>query len=497
MSEHEKLRIDDIQGLVATGYGSLENGAYLLLRVENAAAACAWISGIAALITNASERPKKRALNIAFTFAGLQALGLDASAHETFPIELREGMTNAHRSRALGDHGESAPEHWRWGGPATPAVHILLIAFAADDDGLREFIGELRASMTRSGVSLLGDPLDTVFLRDTATNCVKEHFGFCDALAQPFVPGFSQSGKSDRAENTVSPGEFILGYPNEYGLYTELPTVGRDPHGLLPRTAASGGLPGLGINGSYLVFRQIEQHVQRFWRFMAEATKGNGQSSVDASIRLAAKMVGRWPSGTPLVVSPDVDDLKYSRENAFDYHVPDRLGHKCPVGSHVRRTNPRDSLQPGPGTERSVAINNRHRLLRRGRAYGPPVHPSLDPREMMGPEDGRERGLHFICVNGNLSRQFEFVQQSWTNNQKFAGLYEDADPLVGDHDPHHNGQLGTFTIQGTPVRQRICGIPRFVTTRGGAYFFLPGLKALAFLAGLHALAEPQAMVHAE
>jgi deferrochelatase/peroxidase EfeB len=125
------------------------------------------------------------------------------------------------------------------------------------------------------------------------------------------------------------------------------------------------------------------------------------------------------------------------------------------------------------------------------------VHPSLDPRNMLVPDDGLERGLHFICVNANLSRQFEFVQQTWMNNQKFVGLYDDADPIAGSHDPHGNGQLGTFTIQAEPVRQRVTGIPRFVTTRGGAYFFLPGVRALRYLSTLAQVAAPEPMVHAQ
>ena len=492
------LKVSDIQGIVASGYGALESAAYVFLRVENAPAACNWLSQIAPSITNAGERPKTRALNIAFTYPGLQALGLDAGGLESFPGELREGMANEYRTRVLGDHGESAPERWRWGGPANAPVHILLMVFANNEAGVRSFIAELREASASSGLALVNDPLDTVFLRDPSTNCVKEHFGFCDAIAQPFVPGFSQSGRSDRAENTIAPGEFILGYPNEYALYTELPTVSaaRDPAGILPRTGASAGQPGLGINGTYLVFRQMEQHVQRFWRFIAEATRQASADPTEAAVRLAAKMVGRWPSGAPLVLSPYEDNPAHARANDFDYHQEDVLGHKCPIGSHVRRTNPRDSLEPGPGTERSVEINKKHRLLRRGRAYGPPVHPTLDPRAMMGEDDGRERGLHFICVNANITRQFEFVQQTWTNNPKFAGLYADADPIVGDHDPHHEGQLGTFTIQGSPVRQRVCNIPRFVTTRGGAYFFLPSLTALRYLATLHARVEAGTMVHA-
>jgi Dyp-type peroxidase family len=496
MSMTPDLQLDDIQGLVASGYGPLEAGAYLLMHIDDAAAACTWLSGMSALVTTADARPDDRALNIAFTHAGLAALGLDDAALGSFPPELREGMTHPHRARILGDLGESAPQNWRWGGPGTTPVHMALLVFARNDDMLRAAIDEIRDRSERGGVSFIGEPLSTIFLRDPVSGCVKEHFGFCDAIAQPFVPGFSRSGKTDRAENTVLPGEFILGYANEYDRFTELPTVpaARDPEGVLPRGTQTGGAPGLGMNGTYLVFRQLEQHVHRFWEFLADATQAG---SVDERIRLAAKMVGRWPGGAPLVRNDRADDPRFARDNAFDYHHADARGLKCPLGSHVRRTNPRDALEPGPGTQRSIDINKRHRLLRRGRAYGPPVHASLDPRNMQLPDDGIERGLHFICVNGNLSRQFEFVQQTWMNNQKFDGLYDDADPVAGNPDPHEQGQLGTFTVQAEPVRRRVTGIPRFVTTRGGAYFFLPGVRALRYLSTLAHITEAQPMVHAQ
>jgi Dyp-type peroxidase family len=495
------LNLTEIQGIVARGYGELEAAAYLLLHVNDANPACHWLEQLRARVTTAAERPGERALNVALTYAGLQALGLHEQGLGTFPVELREGMTNAHRNRALGDHGDSAPERWLWGGPNTQAVHVLLMVFAKTDVALRAFIQELSDEFARAGVTLIGEPLVTAFLRDPASGCAKEHFGFCDALAQPFIPGMSKSDRKDREENTIEPGEFILGYANEYGLYTESPTLPaeRDPESLLPRSPASAGAPDIGYNGTYIVFRQLQQHVQRFWQFLdGVARDQNGESSAQERVRLASKMVGRWPSGAALVRTPEADDTRFARDNSFDYHADDAAGTKCPLGSHVRRTNPRDSLGPGPGTPKSVAINKRHRLLRRGRAYGPPVHPSLDPHNMLVPEDGIDRGLHFICVNANISRQFEFVQQTWTNNRKFAGLYEDADPIVGDHDPHRKGELGTFTEQRDSVRRRVTGIPPFVTTRGGAYFFLPSMSALRYLAALPRLAEKQAqpMVYA-
>ena len=140
-----------------------------------------------------------------------------------------------------------------------------------------------------------------------------------------------------------------------------------------------------------------------------------------------------------------------------------RPGWGCPVGAHIRRANPRDALDPDTGPDQSIRSVNRHRLLRRGRAYHEPSDPS-------------ERGIHFICLSANIARQFEFVQHTWLNNPKFAGLYDDTDPLVATH----QGDAGRiFTVQARPFRQRVTGLPPFVTVKGGAYFFLPGLRRCA------------------
>ena len=190
-------------------------------------------------------------------------------------------------------------------------------------------------------------------------------------------------------------------------------------------------------------------------------------------------MVGRWPGGAPLALSPDRDDPALAEVNDFGYFHEDPVGTGCPVGAHVRRTNPRDSLDPRPGTEKSLAINRRHRLLRRGREYGQALSPEAALTESLAPDE--ERGLHFICLNANIARQFEFVQNTWLNNPKFAGLYDDSDPLIGQSAPYG----GTFTMpSATGARSRVNGMPRFITVKGGAYFFLPGLEALRRLASL-------------
>jgi deferrochelatase/peroxidase EfeB len=179
------------------------------------------------------------------------------------------------------------------------------------------------------------------------------------------------------------------------------------------------------------------------------------------------------------VLSPDADDPALSDANDFAYHDADPTGTRCPIGAHIRRANPRDSLDPRPGTASSWKINRRHRILRRGREYGTQLSPEDAVREEAAHQSDDERGLHFICLNGNIARQFEFVNDTWLNDPKFAGLYDDADPLVAPSQPFG----GTFTVQSETLRERVKEVPRFVSVRGGAYFFLPGLAATRWLAG--------------
>jgi Dyp-type peroxidase family len=186
-------------------------------------------------------------------------------------------------------------------------------------------------------------------------------------------------------------------------------------------------------------------------------------------------MVGRWPSGAPLVRTAEDDKPELGQENDFGYHDLDPLGLRCPLGAHIRRTNPRDSSDPHLGSQRTLAINKRHRILRRGRAYGKPVEDA---------DTSGDRGLHFICFSGNISRQFEFVQQTWINNPKFAGLYEDTDPLIGDRAPREIRGASGFTEQARPVRRRVSDLPQFVSVRGGAYFFMPSIRAVRYLGSL-------------
>jgi Dyp-type peroxidase family len=304
----------------------------------------------------------------------------------------------------------------------------------------------------------------------------KEHFGFRDGISQPHI---AELEPLLVGIDQVRAGEFVLGYTNEHGQRTMCAQVDPilDPRGLLPAVELSEQRD-FGRNGSYLVLRTLAQDVHGFWEFIDTATQQDGKSDTSARIALASKMVGRWPSGAPLVKTPEHDDPELATANDFLYHREDPDGLRCPIGSHIRRTHPRDSLPPRPGSEQSIAVNKRHRLLRRGRAYGPPLAASMNHEDMLAAEpDGQERGLHFVSLCANLSRQFEFVQGAWVNNPHFAGLRSDTDPLIG---VRHEG--GTFTMPADPVRERVHDLPSFVGMRGGGYFFLPGRRALQFLA---------------
>jgi Dyp-type peroxidase family len=467
----ETVEREDIQGIVATGYGKLVAAYYLLLAIDDPRLTGSWLASETTVITTARTGPGTDALNVAFTHAGLRRLGLSPDALAGFSDEFVEGMCTPHRSRILGDEDDNSPEHWRWGGPTTTPVDVLVMLFACDNGLLEDRYRAMVSTLPSGG-------LREIDRLDTSNIGMREHFGFADGISQPVLQGLGGGGPMD----TVATGEFLLGYRNEYGLYTARPTFSRelDRRHVLPSDPSDSKQVDLGRNGSYLVFRQLRQDVRGFWRFLDGATKRpDGASDPGTRTHLAAKMVGRWPSGAPLVKAPDRDDPQLASANEFGYFNADRLGFACPIGAHIRRSNPRDSLDPNPGSASSLEVNRRHRLLRRGREYGPGLTPEEAVSSPVAPDDP-ERGLHFICLNGNVSRQFEFIQHTWANDPRFNGLYDDHDPITGPHTPSG----ATFTMQAHPARKRIRGLPQFVSARGGAYFFLPGIRAVRYLSGL-------------
>jgi deferrochelatase/peroxidase EfeB len=213
-----------------------------------------------------------------------------------------------------------------------------------------------------------------------------------------------------------------------------------------------------------MVYRKLHMDVAAFRRMIHEM----GNRYPGGPEMLAAKIVGRWRDGTPLCTSPDRPDPKItadpSRINNFTYS-DDPAGLRCPVGAHIRRVHPRDHDGFFDGR-----LTNRHRIIRRGRTYGPPL-----PEGILE-DDGQERGLAFVCFNANIWRQFETIQRLWIDDGNPFGLGADTDLLVGCP----KGPKSKMTIQGNPPFF-ISPQPQLVTTRGGEYLFQPSISALRWL----------------
>lgn len=479
------LQFDDIQGILLSSYAHLPCAAYLLYTIDNAEKARQWLALCADEVKNADGKENSYSVNLAITFQGLRKLGLDESTLRTFPIPFRDGMHSKKRSHILGDTNENSPEFWEWGNEHL-SVDLLLMVFACDETVIKQQVARMKTRIEETGALSLSKHLAAGRQPDN-----REHFGFADGVGQPVIEGNDRHlEKQQRRTNhatIVKAGEFILGYVNEYGVPAESPVVSAslDPQKWLPeydvpedlrftRSVDEGKLHDLGRNGSYLVFRHLKQHVARFWNFLDAATRTpDGQRDAEARVRLGAKFVGRWPSGAPLVLSPHEDNPALKEENDFGFAGTDRYGFACPIGSHIRRANPRDSVNKNP--DASLNSVRRHRLTRRGRSYG-------DRLADVMVDDGKDRGLYFICLNADIERQFEFVQQTWINNPVFGDLDNETDPLIGNQDKDLCS--GRMTVQNDPVRMRVQNLCSFVTVLGGAYFFLPGIKAIRYLSSL-------------
>ena len=486
----------DMQRLVRYGNGHLREACFLLLRVSDAAAARRWLR--AAPVNDAREdvqRPDS-VLQIAFSANGLRALGIPQSIVDGFSDEFIVGMSaDANRSRRLGDTGNNSPSTWEWGHDEIPELLLMLYA---REDGLQNWLAVIEDEAFQAAFSV-HQRLQTARLERN------EPFGFADGISQPLVDWQDRLSTDLHARseysNRLKIGEVLLGYVNEYGLYTERPLLAPDAVAqadLLPVAEDDPSRRDLGRNGSYLVMRQLEQDVPGFWQFLDQAAAG------DATRReqLASAIVGRQRDGTPLIehsrqaASAGAPDPGAQNEFNFD---ADPEGQRCPVGAHIRRANPRTGDFPPAADglltrllrtlgfcrrhhrEDLISSTRFHRILRRGRAYGSVIEPA--DAASADAEQGR-RGLHFVCLGANIMRQFEFVQNAWLMNSHFGGLDGETDPLLGNREPlADGGATDAFTQpQANAPTQRHAALPQFVTVRGGGYFFMPGIKALRFIA---------------
>jgi Dyp-type peroxidase family len=434
------LELEDIQHFLMTRPHALA-ARYEFLTIRESKGGQAWIAGILDKVGNArgvkaAADSDVRWVTVAFTWNGLRALGVDETSLATFPDEFREGM--AARAEVLGDTGRNHPDHWV-DGLATPDLHAIVILFARDAAHRDRCAAEHENFISRcDGVEVVSSlNLEAI----PPLEYSHDHFGYRDRLSQPAVEGTGDV-PTPGSGPPLKAGEFFLGYPDEDGAGPRLPQPG-----ILSR------------NGSYLAYRRLQEHVGAFRDFLAQ----HGPTQ-DAQEMVAAKLMGRWRSGAPLILAPEKDDpalgADSKRNNDFNYRDMDPHGYAVPLGSHIRRMNPRDT-----------AVNmNRRKMIRRGGTYGPYLPEGA-------PDDGIERGIASFIGCASLVRQFEFAQNVWANDPRFHELDNERDPIIGTHD-------GTYdmTIPKRPVRRKIKGLPAFTTVKGGAYFFLPGIRALRFLA---------------
>lgn len=430
----ETLELGDIQGLVVRSY-RMPRAVYLFYRFTAAAPARAWLGAMADPVTTAAEWDAKPdwCANLGLTHPGLAALGLPPDLLTGFPDDFRQGMA-ARAVSGLGDTGTDLPAHWEPTPPfAVRGVHAVVLVSARSSGELDAQAATLEATATAHGLVRVGVQPAAALGPDDAPSD-REHFGFRDGISQPTIRGSGLEDSTHADRLAVAPGEFVLGYPDESAI---------------PSPFAADVLR---RNGTYGVYRKLQQDVGAFRRWLRSRENG---------ALLAARMMGRWPSGAPVALAPAADDPLLAAapaNNRFDY-TGDGTGFACPRGAHIRRARPRTG----------EAVLRRRLLMRRGLPYGEELPP--------GVVDDGERGLVGFFLVASIDRQFEFVQRAWINAPQFDGLHDESDPITGS-----DGRA--FTWQHPILPRRFDALPRFVTVRGGEYFFLPGVTALRHLADL-------------
>ncbi|HYI41946.1 MAG TPA: hypothetical protein VE053_16680 [Allosphingosinicella sp.] len=516
-----KLETSQIQSLVFGGLGFMPHGLCLLFDLpEDQARARAFMATLYPCTAFGDGRKLRRdsVLTVALGARALDRLGLPGECISGFPPAFLEGMGTDGRARILGDTGEDAPEQWRWGRQSSD---LALLVYGISESAVAGLTGEVCANAAANGMA---EPY-RIPLKE-AEKPALEPFLFVDGVSQPIIRGTDQANRSNDPIHLVQPGEFVIGYPDNRGNLPPQPELSplADPRNLLPiadgsrafGTAIVEAPRAIARNGTFLVIRQLEQDVDAFNAYCEEqavalAARLPEPYEVDADF-VAAKLLGRWKDGSSLVRNPY---YPYSREverkamrdaarkpaalhgsepaaapttarpesapaaatsipaptvpssdrdNDFLYGTEDPQALRCPVGAHIRRGNPRDTLLPG--SLEQVAISNRHRIRRVGRLYQE--------------APGAKPGLLFMCLNGDIERQFEFVQQTWLANPGFQGLTGQQDPLINDRTKGSTGYL----IPSNDGPARLAPLPSFVRTLGGGYFFMPGRSFLAFLGGL-------------
>ncbi|GAA0667238.1 hypothetical protein GCM10010193_18550 [Kitasatospora atroaurantiaca] len=480
-----KLReSDDIQGDVIAGFKK-DQMTLLFLKFEDAARARTWVKRLAPQISttrqvatfNAAFRKARNSsggddpqslkatwTNVSFTYEGLKVLTGKEPLPSVRPGGTFEAFKQGSDKRALGDTGDSSPENWLFGDGKGQTVHAV-ITIASDT------VQDLRAAITEQREAAAQAKIVIVFQQNGETlpgsRRGKEHFGFKDGVSEPGVIGYDEPDpekpeyvKGKHGTRLIPPGEFLLGHDR----------IGGIPYDTPPDWAA---------NGSFHVVRRLAQDVPSWWAQVAVQLKVLKKAKVvpdEATTEwLAARLVGRWRSGTPVAKCPNADmpsNALSGDDNDFGYRN-DPEGFTTPLFSHLRKTNPRDGLLEAPGAEPfpEKPVMDRRRIMRRGSPYGAPFDPASDGPG--GPD--APRGLLFVSYQSDLVEQFEFIQKSWINNVNFPpgrSKKPGPDPMVGP-----TGKVN-FESPGATTE---LSFSQFVTTEGSVYAFAPSLTTLRYL----------------
>jgi len=434
------VELEDIQATVLRYRPEPYYGTHVLLHVDDARAGREFLRTVTPHVDSAADwwQADKPWIALAISYSGLAALGLPEDSLHSFPEAFRVGM--AARADLLLDYGVNDPKHWE---PefGNGVIHIAVSVFSDSADTWRSTMDTARRHYEgRPGLTVVGTQDFGAQPGDL------NPLGYRDSIGQPAIEGSGVEPLPGQGP-AIKAGEFILGYPGEVGV--PLPAPQPDV---------------LGRNGTYVGLRKYQSRVGAFNRFL----QANARTDDEREL-LAAKLVGRWRSGAPLTLAPDRDDPALGadplRNNDFSY-AADPGGRQVPLGSHMRRMNPRD-------TKMALLVDvNIHRVIRRSTTFGAPY----DPTALTQQDDETPRGLYFIFLSAKAMATLEFLQQEWINNGNFMSLGDERDPNVGLQEAG-----ATFTIPREPVRRRVHGIETFNVLRGGEYFFLPSLSALSWL----------------
>jgi Dyp-type peroxidase family len=537
------LALDEIQGNILGGFNK-DHQTLLCLRIEDSALFKNWLESIIPFIATSAEvitfnrlfkamrsrrgternTVKATWINIAFSARGLQRLGINVNTFTD--AAFRDGLSA--RSASLGDPtsttAEGNPASWLVGGTSNE-IDVLLIIASDDQDDLHNEVTEIKSHLM-GAVKIFEEEGDNL----TGDLAGHEHFGFLDGVSQPGIRGRLSSEPNDvltlrqnpndrdqgkPGQDLLWPGEFVFGYP------------GQDPEAdevAEPGPIASGG-PDWSVNGSFLVWRRLRQRVYAFHRFLRDTATNLGvpdHVGSSGTRLVGSRLVGRWPSGAPVLRSPDTENTDLGADdcannnfefreasdpipptgfsspsdcidNVFPTSPGDLDGVRCPFTGHIRKTYPRDDQRKASPTPVNEVTTQTHRLLRRGIPFGK----QSTSKPEAPTDDGRTRGLHFLAYQTSIVGQFEFVTRTWANNPNFKELFgadtDDPvtrgghDPIIGQNNTPGENRRREFTVTfkgvgGIEQHKRVSTTSDWVIPTGGGYFFAPSITALGMLA---------------